>query len=403
MLSYFCQDRRRFKLSTRIYISKKYWSELGQRVIPSAPSATEINISLEKFVTTITEIISALKSDGVNTTPEAIQERFKELTQERISERKDRLFLPFLNEALGTTQNPGRIRRKLMPNSLKIYFVLRSHLVEAEKRNITPLTFESFTPKFFINFVEQLSKTMGANATRKLCGLLKTLLRLAVVEERTEFRGFENARVDLKTTEPVTVYLSEVEINAIYDLKNNPEILAREDSEMVLREADRIVLGCWLGLRWSDLSRIEKKHIYKQGDSWFLTIGTQKTEETVILPLHPTALEILQKYNFCIPKASQQKVNVNIKKVCELAKINEPVSTPSGIRPKYAEVTTHTMRRSFATNLIRLGVSHYHVMKLGGWKSFASFERYIRLGKQEAADKVAEVFAGNLSPLRKVG
>jgi hypothetical protein len=36
------------------------------------------------------------------------------------------------------------------------------------------------------------------------------------------------------------------------------------------------------------------------------------------------------------------------------------------------------------------------------WKSFDSFERYIRLGKQEAADKVGEVFAGNLSPLRKV-
>lgn len=293
MLSYFCQDRRRFKLSTRIYISKKHWSESAQRVIPSTPNATEINSSIEKFVSTITEIISALKSDGISTTPETIQERFKELTQERVQGRKDKLFLPFLDEALGTKENAGRIRRKLMPNSLKIYFVLRSHLVEAEKRNTIPLTFESFTPKFFINFVEQLSKTMGANATRKLCGLLKTLLRLAVIEERTEFRGFENARVDLKATEPVTVYLSEVEINAIYDLKNNPEILAREDSEMILREADRIVLGCWLGLRWSDLSRIEKKHIYKQGENWFLTIGTQKTEETVILPLHSTALDTL--------------------------------------------------------------------------------------------------------------
>jgi integrase len=51
---------------------------------------------------------------------------------------------------------------------------------------------------------------------------------------------------------------------------------------------------------------------------------------------------------------------------------------------KYELVTTHTARRSLATNLILRGVSPYVVMKVTGHKSLSSFETYVRLQELEA-------------------
>lgn len=57
-------------------------------------------------------------------------------------------------------------------------------------------------------------------------------------------------------------------------------------------------------------------------------------------------------------------------------------------RRKYDLVTTHTARRSLATNLVLQGVSPYVVMKITGHKSLESFERYVRLRELEAGSEL---------------
>jgi site-specific recombinase XerD len=85
-------------------------------------------------------------------------------------------------------------------------------------------------------------------------------------------------------------------------------------------------------------------------------------------------------------------MNDYIKVVAMLSKIQDPVEvriTKGGIRKvskkrKFQLVTTHTARRSLATNLVLRGVSPYVVMKVTGHKSLSSFERYVRLQELEA-------------------
>lgn len=49
--------------------------------------------------------------------------------------------------------------------------------------------------------------------------------------------------------------------------------------------------------------------------------------------------------------------------------------------PKYELVTSHTARRSFATNLYRRGIPSTQLMLLTGHKTEDAFLRYIRVSK----------------------
>ncbi|MEE8382892.1 MAG: site-specific integrase, partial [Thermodesulfobacteriota bacterium] len=58
------------------------------------------------------------------------------------------------------------------------------------------------------------------------------------------------------------------------------------------------VLGCFTGLRYSDLNSIKPANI--KGD--FIQLRQVKTMNQVIIPLHDTANKIIQKYHGGIPE-----------------------------------------------------------------------------------------------------
>ena len=61
------------------------------------------------------------------------------------------------------------------------------------------------------------------------------------------------------------------------------------------------------------------------------------------------------------------------------------------VRPKYELVTSHTARRSGATNLYKLGVlSDQEIRSITGHQSQKVFESYIRIGISEQAQRVGD-------------
>ena len=61
------------------------------------------------------------------------------------------------------------------------------------------------------------------------------------------------------------------------------------------------------------------------------------------------------------------------------------------IRPKYELISSHTSRRSGATNLYKMGVlSNKEMRSITGHQSEKVFETYIRVGISEQAQIVAE-------------
>jgi len=120
-----------------------------------------------------------------------------------------------------------------------------------------------------------------------------------------------------------------------------------------------LLLGCEIGQRASDLLKLSPDNLrYKSGRIYF-DIEQQKTGKFVTVGvIAPHVIDIVEN-NFPYP-ISQQKLNKHIKDVCQLAKIEEMIKGKKydkktgrkklDVYPKYDLITSHTFRRSFATN-----------------------------------------------------
>ena len=129
------------------------------------------------------------------------------------------------------------------------------------------------------------------------------------------------------------------------------------------------------------------------------------------------AQDILNKYagnqkctydNTLLPVSSNQKMNDYLKEVAQLAELNEIVfksNTKGGKRIdvkhwKWELVTTHTARRSFATNAYKRGVPTISIMRLTGHTTEKAFMKYIKIDNEENAILMYEndFFKGTAQP-----
>jgi integrase len=189
-----------------------------------------------------------------------------------------------------------------------------------------------------------------------------------------------------------TIYLNEQELDSIYRLD------LRYDRRLE-RVRDLFLIGCYTGLRFGDLMLLRKENITKTERGYIIKLRTQKTDEMVVIPVHPIILEIIEKYDGNLPQPmSDVKMNKYIKDIGELAKIEETVKTSKTVggvqtrfvNKKYELITVHTARRSFATNMYLNDVPTISIMKITGHRSEKAFLRYIRITPEQNANKLMD-------------
>ena len=125
----------------------------------------------------------------------------------------------------------------------------------------------------------------------------------------------------------------------------------------------------------------------------------KKTDQLITIPVLPEVVTILSKYSqlegYNFPKAiSNQKTNDYIKEITkELPIFQEFVvieKHKKGTKvlnriPKWNLITTHTGRRSFATNSFLKNIPVTTIMKITGHKTESSFYRYLKMSPSENA------------------
>jgi integrase len=195
------------------------------------------------------------------------------------------------------------------------------------------------------------------------------------------------------------VYLAPDELAAIYRL----DLSARPGLERV---RDLFIVGAWTGLRFGDLSRLQPEHVVDGK----IFIRTDKSGKEVWIHIHPFVRAIMAKYGGRMPAAvSNQKHNDYLKELAAMVpELQTRVmigSTVAGIRRevacmKWECITTHTARRSFASNLYRTGTAAQTIMKVTAHTTEQSFMRYIRLTNEEHADMIAASPLFQLAPLK---
>ena len=242
-------------------------------------------------------------------------------------------------------------------------------------------------------------RNCSANYIGKHIKSWKTIMRKAREEGLHKNSDIELKAFKTISEETSKIYLSEVELKAIYDLDLSDEVVLKKvrpemASNKRLRESrDVFLVGCYIAQRYSDYSRVGKDMIKTIDGKQYLEIYQQKTKTKCLIPLRPEAIRILQQYDYTLPKTFEQKINKDIKDIGELAGITEVITvqrdkggfTVEKKVKKCSEICTHTARRSGCTNMYLAGIPTLKIMKISGHKSEREFLKYIRVSQEETA------------------
>ena len=159
-------------------------------------------------------------------------------------------------------------------------------------------------------------------------------------------------------------------VDKIYlDLDEIAEIEKAElETENLIDARDWLLISCETGQRVSDFMKFTKEQIRVENGKHLIEFTQVKTNKVMTVPLSKKVMAILKKRKGDFPKQiTDQKYNDFIKKVCEIAKLNNKVKgsiaevtenelkekvkrKKSGTFKKWELVTSHIGRRSFATN-----------------------------------------------------
>lgn len=405
----FLYNKRRLYFSFGQKIKVGNWSEGKERVKSNKETTEDGKHSLNDLLDNLEKIcIKSYTSELKNGIPEP--EVLKKYLQDFIDKNKDQpdSNKPTLYKLIDLFVT-GKIKykgRNKSPNTIKTYKTALRHLKEFEHIKKYKVDFETITLDFYYKFVDFLSvrekhkaainqlwnkkeniKSLGINSIAKDIQVLKVFMLEAVDFGYTNNLQFNHKKFTVSREETDAVYLTEKELNKLYktDVSNNKRLE---------QARDLFLFGSFVGLRYSDYSNIKEDNIVNIDGDRFIKLKTQKTKEQVIIPCNRTVLEIFEKYNYNpnnLPKSiSNQKLNDYIKEVALLAGLTEKgrlVTHPE--RELYKCISSHTARRSFATNLYLEGYPTIEIMKITGHKTEKAFMKYIRVTKLDAAKRLS--------------
>jgi len=384
ILLYVSFSNTRISVSVKESIHPKKWNDNTQRVKSSYTGAISINNRLDKIEEQVKELFRSVFA-MVNPNSDEVKSKVQEIiSPEKI--KKVEGFYEFAESYLRTTQKEH--------STLKNYRGTLNHLKGFEKAKgiKKPLTFDSFTLDFYNDFYEYLEKdhNLSINTIGTRIKNLKVLLSESYERGLHENLTFKSKRFKVVQETSDSIYLNESELEKIYNL----DLSGNNRLDHV---RDLFLIGCWTGLRFSDLKQVTKEKI----TDGMLKIRSIKTGEFVVIPLHNTVIEILEKYSWNLPKPiSNQRFNSYLKEVAELSGIVDLVSkdiTKAGLRvsttyKKFELVVSHSARRSFATNMFLKNVPTMTIQAITGHKSESSFMKYIKVSKEQHAEKLKQIF-----------
>lgn len=270
--------------------------------------------------------------------------------------------------------------RSSYPKSLKR---TRDLLKEYELHTGNRLDFDGITLEFYFSFVNYMkdTKSYKINSMGKYIKYVKSIMKTSHAEGLHDNRAYSHPKFKILEEEVDSIYLDTDDLSLLenLDLSGLPGLS---------RARDLFLVASWTGLRFSDLQNLSIHHL--QGED--IVIKTQKTGKEVVIPVFPIVREILIKYKeMGLPRITNQALNRSLK---EIGSKLEEASKLKGIddsASKYSKITTHTARRSFATNM-------YHslpielIMSVTGHHTQTEFYKYIRVTPKENADKIRQYF-----------
>lgn len=364
----------RWRFSTRMKVNDGDWDDRRMRFRKNKVA----NEQLSKLYDTAFDVNDSLtRLGGVNI------ETFKKLMTLRMKgmqPKGETLVLPYFKKWV---EEP-RLSHKSDNRQLRTAY--RKFEEYADKN----IQFNDMTQKYIEGYIMHLEERgYSKNYIGSLLKNLKAVMNAAYADKLHDNLDFK--RIPKMEEDSSAVYLTKEEIKMIEDY-----VPIGLDN----KARDLFLLGYYTALRHSDFSRLSLSMIENNN----FVLHQVKTDGKVIIPANPKAIKILKRYGGHAPKMNEVELNKRIKSIAYNAGIMDfayPTKTRGGVRetgfcPKSEMVSTHTARRSGATNMYLEGIDIESIMRITGHKSYSSFRKYIRITDEEVANKLrnTEFFSG---------
>ena len=218
--------------------------------------------------------------------------------------------------------------------------------------------------KVFEQYLREVRKVGDGGAFNRQKHL-RAVIREAVREKKLNESPYANGNFKIKKSENKKRFLTIEEVERIEKV-NIPERRTR-----LHIAKDMFLFCCYTGLRYSDMQKLRWDNIVN-GE---INIVMQKTKKPLTINLNKKATELIKKYQnsnkeLVFEILSNQKLNVGIKKVLQMAGISE-------------QFTFHDSRHAFACSLVARGVSLTIIRDLMGHTSIKETDKYAKVDQKQ--------------------
>lgn len=173
----------------------------------------------------------------------------------------------------------------------------------------------------------------------------KALFTFAVDNGLMRFNPCSSIKVDRGT--PNISYLTTDDLNKIKNLN-------LDDYDRLDKVKDLLLFQCATGMAYADLVKFNSADVQVSNNGTYVYSNhRQKTGIEFTTVILPNGVEVLKKYNGQLPMISCQKYNVYLKEIQRLAGIS-------------TTITSHLLRKTYATYLLNSGVNITAVSKALG-------------------------------------
>ena len=393
----FAGQRIEFTTGYRIDVAK--WDLDKQKVKNGCTnklkqSAGEINTDLLRQYTEIQNIFKEYEVHDLMPTIEQIKcafnERIKRSSNEVKETEKEEPTLDFWKAFERFVAECGKLNNWTHATYEK-FNAVKNHLREFDEG----LSFELFTESYLNDYMDFLQKKDMRNSTIiKQMDYLKWFLRWCTKKGYCHNTAYEDFNPKLKSAPKKVIFLTNDELNKLktVEIPHNKQYLERV--------RDVFLFCCFSGLRYSDVYNLKRSDVKPD----HIEITTVKTADSLIIELNNHSKAILEKYkdihfedHKALPVISNQKMNVYLKELGELAEISDPVRETfykgskriDIVTPKYALLGTHAGRRTFICNALALGIPAQVVMKWTGHSDYKAMKPYIDIADNIKADAMS--------------
>lgn len=412
-------------------------SKVSEIISDSAPGATFIKRSLIKMSIDAQDVAAVAKANGIPVTKQYLTEEldkiYKHKEEAELKTEANFTFISFFSEIIEKSKSGNRTLLKgkragqrYTYNAIKNYNITLSAIkrfMEAQTPKLKSLQFIDINKSFYEKFKEFCYNNEGKEPSTfgGYIKYIKIIMNEAAERGLHTQSGHRSSSFLKPSYESDTIYLTWDQIDKIaeLDLSDTSKFVINEvpaidefgkvkkdsKSERVMAHEriyypvldkcrDLALIGFYTGLRYGNFANLELNSI----DEGFIKVKQIKTGSRIAIPIMEKLKPVLAKYPLGLPSLSNPKFNKYIKHVARIAGLTEEIETKNfkgntlniTVNPIWKLIGSHTCRRSYCTNMFRMGMPSMLIQAASGHKSESSFLKYIRATNEDKAVLMAE-------------